>query len=81
METISGKITIRQIFADHWDKVLAKHKAQIPDYVITTVNKMLACRDPEKLGYAKYNCPDHPEEFRVVPHSCKSRFCNSCGAL
>lgn len=81
METKVGKITIRQIFADHWDKVLAKHKAEISDYVIATVEKMLACRNPQKLGYAKYSCPDHPGQFKIVPHSCKSRFCNSCGVL
>lgn len=81
MEIITGKITIRQIFADHWERVLAKHKEQIPDYVIATVNKMLACRDPKKLGYAKYSCPDHPSIITVIPHSCKSRFCNACGNL
>lgn len=81
MEIITGKITIKKIFADHWDTVLAKHKNRIPDYVVDVVNQMLACRDPERLGYAKYACPEHPKQFRVVPHSCKSRFCNSCGVL
>lgn len=81
MEFITGKITIKQIFADHWETTLAKHKADIPDYQIDSVNKMLSCRDPQKLGYAKYACPDHPESFKVVPHSCKSKFCTSCGVL
>jgi hypothetical protein len=81
MEIITGKISIRQIFADHWEKVLTNHRAHIPEYAMVTVNKMLACRDPEKLGYAKYSCPDHPSEITVIPHSCKSRFCNACGNL
>lgn len=81
MDLLTGKITIREIFQDHWDSVLAKHLDSIPDYAITTVNKMLSCRDPHKLGYAKYVCPDHPDQSVVVPFSCKSRFCNSCGVL
>ena len=81
MDILSGKITIREIFKDHWESILAKHKSQLPEYVVDTVNKMLACRDPQKLGYAKYSCPDHPEQVTVVPHSCKSRFCNTCGVL
>lgn len=81
MDIVTGKITIREIFKDHWGSILAKHKERLPQYVVDTVNKMLACRDPEKLGYAKYSCPDHPLEVRVVPHSCKSRFCNTCGVI
>lgn len=79
--TASGKITLRQIFKDHWETVLARHRDKIPDYQIETVNKMLICRDPERLGYAKYVCPQHPDQVRVVPHSCKSKFCSSCGVL
>lgn len=81
MELTAGKITIKQIFKDHWDKVLVEHRDDIPDYVIDTVDKMLHCRNPEKLGYAKYACPEHPDQFRIVPHSCKSKFCTSCGVL
>lgn len=81
MEFISGKFTIKQIFKDHWNNVLSLHKTEIPDFVITTVNKMLSCRDPEKLGYSKFACPDHPNEITIVPHSCKSKFCNTCGNL
>jgi hypothetical protein len=82
MEIVTaGKITIKQIFKDHWQTVLAKHRDTIPDYVVNTVNKMLICRDPERLGYAKYACPDHPHQFRVVPHSCKTKFCSTCGVL
>ncbi|MBI3008745.1 MAG: transposase [Candidatus Omnitrophica bacterium] len=81
MDLLTGKITIRQIFQDHWDAIYAKHAHDIPDYALNTVNKMLACRDPHKLGYAKYACPDHPDQFKIVPFSCKSRFCNSCGVL
>lgn len=78
---LSRRFSIKQIFQEHWDSFLSKHKDSIPDYVVSAVNKMLSCRDPNKLGYHKYSCPAHPEEFIVVPHSCKGRFCNSCGKI
>lgn len=80
MEKISGKYTIKQIFQDHWGDYLVKH----PDVSLDTrevVKKMLECRNPDKLGYSKMACPDHPEAYTVIPHSCKSRFCNSCGKV
>lgn len=45
------------------------------------VEKILSCQDPEKLGFTFYRCPHHPEETRLVPHTCKSRFCNRCGKI
>ncbi|MCD4782052.1 MAG: transposase [Candidatus Omnitrophica bacterium] len=42
---------------------------------------MLRCRDPEKIGFFKYSCPEHPDQFTIKPLSCKSRFCNVCGVL
>ena len=42
---------------------------------------MLACRDPEKMGWAQYQCPNHSDHIIKVPHSCKSRFCNTCGKI
>lgn len=72
---------MEQIFQEGWDNYLSKHQNSVPDYVVSTVNKMLNCRNPQKLGYHKYACPDHPEEFIVFPHSCKSRFCNTCGKI
>lgn len=83
METLSSapEISIKGIFKANWPNYLATHRNSIPDYVITTVMKMLSCRDPEKLGCHKYGCPDHPDRYIVVPHSCKCRFCDSCGRI
>jgi hypothetical protein len=81
MEIITGKYTIKQIFKDHWPDFLRKHRKGIPDYVIENVEKILNCRDSQRLGYHKYSCKDHPDQIIVVPHSCKSRFCNSCGKI
>ena len=83
MEIIKSakKNTIKEIFEDHWEEYLNKHINNVSDYQVNEVEKMLACRDPKKLGYHKYACPNHPDKCVVVPHSCKSRFCNVCGAL
>ena len=45
--------------------------------VLEMVGKLLACRTPA-LGCHVYACPDG-HETRIVPHSCKSRFCPTCG--
>ena len=42
---------------------------------------MLSCRDADKLVYHKYSCPKHPEKYIIVPRSCKTPFCNSCGKV
>ncbi len=86
MEIITGKYTIKQIFKDknlktnktHWDEYLEKH-SNTPDYIKDEVRKMMNCRDPKKNGFSKYACPNHPNECIIIPHSCKSRLCNSCG--
>lgn len=80
MERMGGKYTIKQIFKDHWWSYLALHP-EIPAYVIDNVDKMMRCRDPERMGYVKMACIDHPDKVRVIPHSCKSRFCNACGKV
>lgn len=78
MEIITGKYTIKEILKDHWSEYLIKHP-EVPDYVKEELRKVLACRNLEKGGYAKYACPEHLGEYIVIPFSCKSRFCNVCG--
>ncbi|MCL0093246.1 transposase zinc-binding domain-containing protein [Dehalococcoidia bacterium] len=45
------RFTIKQIFKEHWPDYLSRHKDSLRRDVIRTVEKMLSCRDPEKLGY------------------------------
>jgi len=78
VEIFTGKYTIKQIIKEHWANYLIKHP-DVPDYIKKEVDKMLICRDPEKIGYLKYQCSDHYSEYVVIPFSCKSRFCNVCG--
>jgi len=72
--------SIKQIFRENWADFVS-HNQDVTPHVISTVGKMLSCRDPEKLGYHKYICPEHPDQVLVIPNSCKSSFCNSCGKI
>ena len=83
LETLSGHYTLKQIFQvnNNWANFITKHGDQLRPVIIKEVEKMLACRDPLKSGYHKYICESHPEVEVIVPHTCKSRFCASCGKL
>lgn len=69
---------IKDIFKDHWDnykiKFADRKRRPIIDKVIS---KFLLCKS-FKLGYSLYQCPTCNEE-KIVPHTCKTRFCSSCG--
>jgi len=45
--------------------------------VLDNVERSLLCRTVY-LGYDLFECPDCGKET-IIPHSCHSRFCNSCG--
>ncbi|MCK4419312.1 transposase zinc-binding domain-containing protein [Candidatus Aerophobetes bacterium] len=77
----SYRFTIKQIFKEHWENYLSQHKDSLRQDIIWTVEKMFSCRDPQRLGYHKFACPEHPDQYIIVPHSCKTRFCNSCGKV
>ena len=55
----------REFFGEHYD----------------IVQKMIACRNPKLLGYHKYVCSEHPEEYCVVPYTCKVKICSSCAKI
>lgn len=83
LEIIEGQYTIKQIFQDNgnWERFKEKYHDQLRPNIIAEVEKMLACRDPMQLGYHKYVCTQCGKVERIVPHSCKSRFCSSCGKV
>lgn len=82
LESISAcsKHTIKQIFKDNWVDFLIKHKDNIRPSVLENVEKMMACGDQDKLGYSLYSCSSCGHKHYVA-HTCKSRFCNSCGKM
>jgi len=76
--------TIKQIFQDeyhNWQKFKLKYGNQLRPAIIEEVEKMIYCRDPLVMGYHQYECPKCGKIERIVPHSCKSRFCSSCGKV
>lgn len=81
-ETIkaSSKYTIKQIFKDNWPDFLNKHKTDIRPAVLENVEKIMACGDKDKIGYSLYIC-SLCGHTHYVAHTCKSRFCNSCGKI
>ena len=73
-----SKYTIKQIFADNWDRFLIDNPdLNIRPIVYEEVQRILKCGNPE-YGYALYYC-DHCDKYMRVPFRCKSRFCNTCG--
>ena len=77
MQLVRGKY-LKQIFADHYEAFAALHPKQIVRAGIPlNVGKMLKC-GTEEMGFHVYQCPDCRYEKRVL-HTCKSRFCSSCG--
>lgn len=72
------KFTIKQIFLDWWSKFLETYPhLKIRDVVYSNVNRMLKCKTWD-LGFTTFKCPDCGKE-KIVPHTCKSRMCSSCG--
>lgn len=72
------KYRLKDIFADHWDNFIKENKnLNIRPVVLKEVDKMISCRTSE-LGYSVYECPDCGE-LKFSYHTCKSRFCPSCG--
>ena len=75
------KYTIKEIFQDNWDEFvdeMTKQGKTIRSTIMEEVAKIIGCQDPSN-GFALYSCPDCMVQKRV-PFTCKSRFCNTCGA-
>jgi len=78
---IAVKYTIKEIFEDNWDEFVDEMDSQgktIRKTILNEVEKVIGCQDPQK-GFALYICPKCGAHKRV-PFTCKSRFCNCCGA-
>lgn len=79
MEYITGAITLQAIFSLYWEPYLSWYKGKIREAVYENVQKIIQCRTP-MLGFHVYQCP-HCLIVKLMPHSCKSRFCSSCGKI
>jgi hypothetical protein len=83
LETINGQYTIKQILEENVDNFFRLYGDCVRDTVITNVTKVRNCGNRDKLGYSVYTCPDPKcsSKKHIVAHTCKSRFCNSCGKV
>jgi len=79
MEYITGPITLQMIFSLYWKPYLKWYKEKIREAVYENVLKIMKCRTPQ-LGFHVYQCPKC-SLVKLIPHSCKSRFCSSCGKV
>ena len=71
---------IASIFEDHWEHVYLKNKKNIDDFrpnAPIEVKKVIDCYNKD-LGASVYECPTC-NDIIFVGHTCKSRFCSSCG--
>jgi len=72
------KFRLKDIFSEHWDNFVKSYSnLDIRPVIYKEVKKMISCRTSE-LGYSVYECPDCGE-IKFSYHTCKSRFCPSCG--
>ena len=79
MEYITGHISLRDIFLLYWDLYLSWYVGEIRKVVKENVEKLIKCRT-SALGFHLYQCKKC-FSVRLIPHSCKSRFCSTCGKI
>ena len=76
-----GKITLKEIFEDHFEAFWGKNKEKVPEnmreHTYIEVMKMIGCGDIS-LGFVAYICMVCFEKFKIG-FTCKSRFCSKCG--
>src|SRR2546421_5489036 len=71
----------QQIFADHWEAFQHAHPRYQTPYYDGLVAKMLACGNPEKIGYIEYRCLHCGQGKHLVALSCKSSLCLRCAKV
>ena len=71
----------QQIFADHWDAFQHTHPRYQTPYYDGLVAKMLACGNPEQIGYLEYRCLHCGQGKHLVAMSCKSSLCLRCAKV
>ena len=71
---------IAKIFEENWNKLSSKEKELILKYRPNAefeIKKIINCYN-KNLGCSVYECPEC-HDFVFIGHTCKSRFCTSCG--
>ena len=71
---------IASIFDDHWDSTYQANRISIDKFrpnANMEIHKIIDCFN-KNLGSSLYECPNC-HDIIFVGHTCKSRFCSSCG--
>lgn len=70
---------LRDIFFDdnmHWERFVTTYGKRIRPVVMREIDKFRRCGQKE-AGFTLYACPVCGK-MKIVPHTCKGRFCTSC---
>src|SRR5436309_3412222 len=71
----------QQIFADRWQEFQQAHPRYQRAYYDDLVAKMLACGNPDTMGYLAYRCQHCGQGKHLVAMSCKSSLCLRCAKV
>src|SRR5947209_7870402 len=71
----------KQIFADRWQEFQQAHPRYQRAYYDDLVAKMLACGNPDTMGYLEYRCQHCGQGKHLVAMSCKSSLCLRCAKV
>ena len=71
----------KQSFADHWEAFQRAHPRYQASYYDGLVTKMLACGNPDRMGYIEYRCLHWGQGTHRVAMSCKSSLCLRCAKV
>src|SRR5215475_6477649 len=71
----------QQVFADPWDAFQHAHPRYQTSYYDGLVAKMLACGNPDKMGYVEYRRQQCGQGKHRGAMSCKSSLCLRCAKV
>jgi hypothetical protein len=80
MEEQQSINVFKKILIDNWADFKQKYTAYDTDYYNGIIEKVINCGNV-KYGYTEYMCINCGQDKVIIPFSCKSKFCLSCGKI
>jgi len=75
---LKGAVSLKEIFSRYWSKFKEMNYDKLGrNGLIDNIENFISCKDFSK-GYQFFECTNC-NNFILVPFTCKSRFCPSCG--